>query len=87
MLAMGLMTFLIEENGFPDAPNILGIVLGKMLKDNFMPSMIKADGSLMRFFSRPIAASLGCIAIALWLVPILRYIIQVTWPRNSTRPS
>jgi len=43
MLVMGLMAYLMEENGFPVAPTILGIVLGTMLEDNFMSSMIKAD--------------------------------------------
>ena len=63
----------MEENGFPVAPTILGIVLGTLLVDNFMSSMIKADGDLMGFFSRPIAATIGVIVIALWAVPISRY--------------
>lgn len=70
MLVMGVMAYLMEENGFPVAPTILGIVLGTMLEDNFMSSMIKADGDLLGFFSRPIAAVLGCLVIALWLIPI-----------------
>jgi TctA family transporter len=31
-----------------------------------MTSMIKADGSLAGFFSRPIAATLGAMMIATW---------------------
>ncbi len=83
MLVMGLMAYLMEENGFPVAPTILGIVLGTMLEDNFMSSMIKADGSLAGFFSRPIAATLGCLVIALWLIPVLRYCIQTVRARNQ----
>jgi putative tricarboxylic transport membrane protein len=71
MLILGVMAYLMEENGFPVAPAILGIVLGPMLEDNFMSSMIKADGDLLAFFSRPIAASLGVLFILLWLVPLL----------------
>ncbi len=44
MLALGLIAYLMEENGFPVAPAILGLVLGPMLEENFMTSMIKADG-------------------------------------------
>ena len=73
MLVMGVLAYLMEENGFPVAPTILGIVLGTMLEDNFMSSMIKADGELMGFFSRPIAATLGVIVIALWVLPIMRF--------------
>jgi hypothetical protein len=38
----------MEENGFPVAPAILGIVLGAMLEENFISSMIKADGRFPR---------------------------------------
>lgn len=71
MLALGVIAYLMEENGFPVAPAILGIVLGNMIEDNFMASMIKADGDPLGFFSRPIAATLGAITIALWLMPLL----------------
>jgi len=71
MLILGVMAYVMEENGFPVAPTILGIVLGPMLEDNFMSSMIKADGSLTGFFSRPIAAVLGTLVIVLWLLPLL----------------
>ncbi len=72
MLVMGVIAYIMEENGFPVAPTILGIVLGTMLEDNFMSSMIKADGELAGFFSRPIAAVLGITVILLWLIPLLR---------------
>jgi TctA family transporter len=64
----------MEENGFPVAPTILGIVLGTLLEDSFMSSMIKADGDLLGFFSRPIAAVLGILTITLWLVPLLGWL-------------
>ena len=67
MLVGGLLGWLMEENGFPVAPVILGLVLGEMLESNFMTSMIKADGSLMGFFSRPIAATLGVMTIVIWI--------------------
>jgi TctA family transporter len=74
MLAMGILAYIMEENGFPIAPTILGIVLGAMLEEMFLSSMIKADGELLAFFSRPIAASLGVLTIAIWLFPLLKMI-------------
>jgi len=71
MLVMGVMAYVMEENGFPVAPTILGIVLGPMLEDNFMSSMIKSDGDLSGFFSRPIAAVLGACVIMVWFVPLV----------------
>ena len=64
MLAFGVLGFLMEENGFPVAPAILGIVLGPMLEGNFFNSMIKADGNFIAFFQRPIAGLLGLVTIA-----------------------
>jgi TctA family transporter len=66
MLFGGLLGWLMEENGFPVAPVILGLVLGEMLEQNFMTSMIKSDGSFLGFFSRPIAATLGVLTLLTW---------------------
>jgi putative tricarboxylic transport membrane protein len=68
MLVLGVIAFLMEENGFPVAPAILGLVLGTMIERNFMQSMMKADGNLLAFFDRPIAATLGVITIAIWVL-------------------
>jgi putative tricarboxylic transport membrane protein len=69
MLAAGLIAYLLEENDFPIAPAILGVVLGGMLEENFITSMIKSDGSLMAFFSRPIAATLAVVTLLVWTLP------------------
>ena len=71
MLLFGLLAYLMEENGFPVAPTILGVVLGGMLEENFIKAMIKSDGSFLGFFSRPIAGTLGVITILIWLSPLL----------------
>lgn len=51
ILVFGLLAFVLEENGFPVAPAILGVVLGTMLEETFVTSMIKADGNLLVFLS------------------------------------
>ena len=45
MLVFGLVAYFMEANGFPIAPTILGLVLGGMLEQNFVTSMIKAEGT------------------------------------------
>ena len=69
MLAAGLVAYVLEQNGFPIAPAILGVVLGGMLEENFITSMIKADGRLAGFFARPVAATLGALTLAAWFLP------------------
>jgi TctA family transporter len=74
MLAFGLIAYVMEENGFPVAPAILGMVLGAMLEEHFISSMIKAEGSLLAFFERPIAGVLGLLALAVLTLPLWRRI-------------
>lgn len=72
MLTLGIFGWILEENGFPVGPVILGMVLGELFEQSFMTSMIKADGSLLGFFSRPIAATLGVLTLALWAYMLAR---------------
>jgi TctA family transporter len=77
ILVLGLLAYLMEENGFPIAPAVLGIVLGPLVEDSFMTSMMKADGNLLGFFERPIAAVLGVITLAIWAWVIVGWMLRV----------
>lgn len=76
MLVLGVIAYVMEQNGFPVAPAILGIVIGPLLEQNFITAMIKADGNLLAFFERPIAAGLGVFTIAIWLVPVAFWLLR-----------
>lgn len=81
MLAFGFLGFVLEENEFPVAPIILGIVLGPMLEANFVASMIKSDGSLIGFINRPIAGVLALVtcSIVVWSIaaPVIAHARRV----------
>src|SRR5919109_355635 len=72
MLVFGLVAYVMEENGFPVAPAILGMVLGAMLEENFISSMIKAEGNFVAFFERPIAGALGVLTLGVLSIPLAR---------------
>jgi putative tricarboxylic transport membrane protein len=76
MLVFGVVAWLMEENGFPVAPAILGLVLGSMLEENFISSMIKADGRFLAFLERPIAGSLGVATLLVWTFPLFMYLLR-----------
>jgi TctA family transporter len=76
MLAFGLLAYLMEASGFPIAPTILGLVLGGMLEQNLVTSLIKADGNPAGFFERPIAAVLGGATILVWLSPLATRLLR-----------
>lgn len=71
MLFFGVLAYIMLSNGIPVAPAILGLVLGNMLENTFMQSMIKSEWDLTSFFHRPIAAALGIITLLLWFSPLL----------------
>jgi TctA family transporter len=71
MLATGILAYFMEANDIPVAPAVLGLVLGRLLEDSFMVSMIKSDWDLTVFFHRPISAILGVVAIILWSSPLI----------------
>ncbi|ORE92075.1 tripartite tricarboxylate transporter permease [Aurantimonas sp. 22II-16-19i] len=87
MLVFGVIGFLMEENDVPIAPAILGLVLGPMLEQNFVTSMIKADGSFLAFFERPIAAGLGIFTIAIWCIPLAMKLLRRGRGRSGGKPA
>lgn len=86
MLVAGVLAWLLEENKFPIAPAILGVVLGGMLEENFITSMIKADGNPAAFFTRPIAAVLAVLVLAVWFMPLLLGWLRGRAPRPAGAP-
>jgi len=73
MLVAGVIAYVLEANRFPIAPAILGVVLGGMLEENFITSMIKSDGNLTAFVGRPIAAGLAFLTFLVWFaLPLVR---------------
>ena len=73
MLVAGVVAFFMERWGFPVAPTILGVVLGTMLEEHFFSSLVKADGSFLVFFERPIAGVLGALTLLIWLWPLAKF--------------
>jgi TctA family transporter len=69
-LVFGVLAFVLEENGFPVAPAILGVVLGQMMEENFIKSMIKSDGDITAFVTRPIAGFLAVSTFIILLWPV-----------------
>jgi putative tricarboxylic transport membrane protein len=70
MVVMGVLGYLFEANGIPVAPVVLGMVLGPILEQNFMVSMIKTNWDVTQFFTRPAAIVLGVLTIVTWFVPL-----------------
>jgi TctA family transporter len=80
MLVAGILAYLLEANKFPTAPAILGVVLGGMLEENFITSMIKSNGDLTAFVARPIALGLAILTALVWFAPLLLRMLRKPAP-------
>ena len=56
------------------------MVLGTLLEEHFVTSMIKSEGRNGAFFDRPIAGTLGVMMIALLVVPPALRLLRRTRP-------
>jgi TctA family transporter len=83
MLGFGVFAFILEESGFPASPAILGVILGTMLENYFVTTMISYGGNLTAFVTRPIAAVLALIVVGLWFGPLILRVVR----RRSPLPA
>lgn len=72
--AFGLIGYVMEANGYPVAALVLGIVMGTMVEQSFVTSLIKSDGSILPFLSRPVAGTLAALTFAALLWPLFVWI-------------
>jgi putative tricarboxylic transport membrane protein len=75
----GVIGYVMEANGYPVAAMVLGIVMGTMVEQSFVTSLIKSDGSLLPFFERPVSTVLSALTIGALLWPVF------IWVRNKLR--
>jgi len=83
MLIFGVVGYLMEENGIPIAPCVLGIVIGPILEKNLISTLIKSQGNLVDFINRPIAFVIFVILCVIWASIIISWVR----PRNKAMPS
>jgi TctA family transporter len=84
--AFGVIGYVMEANGFPVAALVLGIVMGAMVEQNFVTSLIKSDGNLMPFIERPVSAVLAAMTLAAFAWPLFVWLQRrYAGPRTVAR--
>jgi len=78
------MAFILEKHRFAIAPIILGMVLGPLVEQNFITSMTISGGDLLGLFSRPIAAGIGIVTLAIWALAIGGTVYKAIQDRRGT---
>jgi putative tricarboxylic transport membrane protein len=81
MTAFGVLGYLMRKFDFPPAPLVLAFVIGPIMETALRQSLIMSKGTFAIFFERPISGTLICIAIAVWLLPVLGRMVAATLRR------
>jgi len=68
-LAFGIIGWLFKKYGFPCSPIVLGLVLGKLIEENFVQTMMVTGPR--GFVTRPLTVILFAISIAAIVYPIV----------------
>ncbi len=70
IVAVGFLLYILARDALPA---ILGVVLANMMEENFVTSLIKSDGSLATFFTRPIAMWLAIFTFVIMFWPVIAW--------------
>ena len=71
-LIFGVLGYLMEKFEFPLAPTVLAIVLGFIVETNLRRALAISGGSYAIFFTHPISLVLLIIAVASFVIPLIR---------------
>jgi putative tricarboxylic transport membrane protein len=71
LLVFGLVGYVFKKLDYPLAPLVVAMVLGDITEEALRQSLILSDGSLLIFFTRPIAAGFMATALVLFFLPAL----------------
>ncbi len=63
-MALGGLGYLMVRGGFPIAPAVLGLVLGRMFESEIRRSLQVSQGDLLIFFSRPVSLAVILVSAA-----------------------
>ncbi len=78
MFFMGLLGYAFERLKYPAAPAVLGVILGSLFDSNFRRSLMASNGSLVSYFTRP-------IALIVLILIVFSFLSQTSAYRNAVQ--
>lgn len=86
MFFAGLLGFVLHRLDFPTTPLLLGNILGQIIKENFIRSLIMSKGDYAIFVTRPISLAAFFITFLILFGPTLKKVLRraAAAPRKKT---
>ena len=75
LVPMGLLTYYFTNYGYPVPPMVIGFILGSMADANLRRGLMVSKGSLIPFFTRP-------VALILFSVILITFLSNTEWYKN-----
>lgn len=83
ILVFAIVGYLLSKNDFPAPPIVLGFVLGPIIELNFRRGMMSSYGSVLNFFTRPVAGTILVLTIVLFVVKVSMAIVKAAKNRRQ----
>ncbi len=74
MIFFGVLGYILRKGGFPAAPLVLALILGRMLEQSVQASLKTSGADPMMFIDKPISASLLSGGLLVILLPIFKWV-------------
>jgi len=71
MIAFGILAYFMRKNDYPLAPFILAVILGHMLEEQFLRTMLRTGNDFLPFVTRPISLAFLIFALILLVFPLI----------------
>ena len=72
IVIFGVFGYVARKNGFPFAPCVLAMILGRTLEQSVQQALKISGADLMIFIERPISATLFALIILVMLIPLFK---------------
>jgi putative tricarboxylic transport membrane protein len=73
IVIFGAFGYVARKNGFPFAPCVLAMILGRTLEQSVQQALKISGADLMIFIERPISATLLAVALLVMLIPAFKW--------------
>lgn len=71
--AFGIVGYILRKADYPLAPLVLALVLGPLMEKSFRQTLVMEQGNIFAFVERPLSATFMVLALAFFLLPLLKY--------------
>lgn len=79
IVIFGVFGYVARKNGFPFAPCVLAMILGRTLEQSVQQALKISGADLMIFIERPISATLLALIVLVLLIPLFKWVWRRSW--------